>query len=893
MAADASIVFDTALDPTGFERGVESIGDKMARMKQTLIDVASASESAFDAKVQKGIDSLTQKLDRQIEQMNKAKNEASKLKRQYDELASGEVEPKSVQNMTKELQKTNVEIEKELVNNERVLAQYKEAADALDVLENKKSVFASIGDEVYTSVDKVKEVYNSLDTELEQSANKLDELNAKSQNLSDSISAIKINPELSSEAQDVAEALGQASIKTERLANEAERTEQSIKDALDEEIPIRWTAAVDNGNKSAKRMVRSVREVGKSAKSTINPLEKMLKSIKRMVVATFFFQIFRKGIREIRNYITSLMRTNEEYVNSLNSIKVNLMVAFQPIFTHIMPAINTFLSAIAKATAYMAQFISMLFGTSYEASKAAAKATNEQADALKNVGKSAKDARKQLQGFDQLNRQQDDSSGGGGGGASGAAGLFDAPSPELDPVWIKKFADAIDGIKKAAEPTITALKRLWEEGLKPLMGFVWQGLKDFWTYFLVPVGEWLLGEGLPRFVDAITDQLAMVDWDRLNGALIDLWNALAPFAIQIGEGLLWFWEEVITPFIGWALNNLIPAAIDMITAAIEFLSTVIDIAMPVLIWFWETFLVPIRDYLWDSIIKLIEGFTKAFEKFSEWAKKNPKAVETMAKVLLGFLAGLWVYNTSKKLIDFLITLGQRFVLFAGQLGTMIIAALPALALTALVAAIVLIGSVWDKLSPAQRVITILSGLAAAAIAAAIAIAVFHASWSVGIAAAIIIGSIVAIGVAFASLKSKAGESWNVSTPKIDPFGSAGNGNADSFFSTVSGGSPLPGLAQGGLIPPRKPRPVIVGDNQYEDEIISPRSAIREEVKNAIKELGGGLGDSQAIDLLMRILRAIESGHTIELDQRELGRTIIRTIRSVQNQTGDIQIQTVR
>jgi hypothetical protein len=280
---------------------------------------------------------------------------------------------------------------------------------------------------------------------------------------------------------------------------------------------------------------------------------------------------------------------------------------------------------------------------------------------------------------------------------------------------------------------------------------------------------------------------------------------------------------------------------------------------------------------------------------SKWAKENPEVIETIAKNLLTFLAGLWIYNTTKKLVGFLVTLGQQFVIFAGQMGTMIIAALPAAAILALAAAIVIIGGMWDKLSGASKVAVVLGGLAAAAIAAAIAIAVFHASWTVGIAAAVIIGSIAAIGIAFAALKKDTGQSWSVKTPTIDPMGSAGSGDADSFMSKMSGssGSFLPALAQGGLIPPRKPRQVIVGDNQYEDEIVSPRSAIREEVKNAIAELGGiGSADSQVLNMLMRILRAIEAGHTIEMDSRELGRTIIRTIRSVQNQTGQVQIQTV-
>jgi hypothetical protein len=894
--ADASIVFDTRLDPGGFENGINNIDDSFERMRNTLVDVASASSEAFSGKVQKNIETLTSRLARQLEQLDKARFSVEKLRNEYDKLVSGETTPKSVIAMQKELEKVNAEMQKELANNERILQSYIEMGQAIDDLANKRSQFVVVDGQAISNINVAKQMYDALGDELEQSAQKLTDMDMRSKDLANNIQQVKLDPSTSEEAQNMAVALDQAAQRANRLANEAQLTERNIKNALDEEVPNRWDDAVKRGNKTAKKMAASVRNVGKEAKGTLNPIEKMVKSLLRMTRFTFFYSIIRAAFRGMKEYLDGLITTQSSYINSLNAVKVNLMTAFQPIFTAIMPALNALMSALATVTAYMAQFISMLFGQSYEASRAAAQATNQQAEALKNVGKEAKKASKSVQGFDQLNRQQSEDSSSGGAGAGGTSALFEqVPMPTLDPKWAKMFTDIINGIKQAAEPTVKALQRLWDIGLKPLMGFAWQTLKDFWTHFLVPVGTWVLGEGFPRFVDAITNQLALVDWERLNGAFERMWQALAPFAVQIGEGLLWFWEVVLTPFIGWALNNLVPAAIDLITAAIELLGNIVDAAMPALIWFWDTFLVPIRDFLWDATIEFLELFTDALEGLSDWAKKNPKVIETIAKIVLSFLAGLWVYNTTKKLVGFLATLGRQFVIFAGQMGTMVIAHLPAAAILALAAAFVIIGGMWDKLSPAQRAVVLLTGLAAAAIAAAIAIAVFHTSWTVGIAAAAIIGSIAAIGAAFATLKKDTGQSWSVKTPTIDPFGSAGSGDADSFMSKMSGdsGSFLPALAKGGLIPPRKPRPVIVGDNQYEEEIVSPRSAIREEVKNAITELGGVSGmDAQVLNVLMRILRAIEAGHTIEMDNRELGRTIIRTIRSVQNQTGQTQIQTV-
>lgn len=51
---------------------------------------------------------------------------------------------------------------------------------------------------------------------------------------------------------------------------------------------------------------------------------------------------------------------------------------------------------------------------------------------------------------------------------------------------------------------------------------------------------------------------------------------------------------------------------------------------------------------------------------------------------------------------------------------------------------------------------------------------------------------------------------------------------------------IPMLAQGGWLPANAPQLAVVGDNRREGEIVAPESKIREQVKQAITELGGGM-----------------------------------------------------
>lgn len=87
-----------------------------------------------------------------------------------------------------------------------------------------------------------------------------------------------------------------------------------------------------------------------------------------------------------------------------------------------------------------------------------------------------------------------------------------------------------------------SIKRLWNEGLAQLGAFTWTALKNFWNKFLVPLGKWTLGTGLPMLIDNINAFLLKIDFPAINAALKSFWQALEPFAEKVGEGLINFLE---------------------------------------------------------------------------------------------------------------------------------------------------------------------------------------------------------------------------------------------------------------------------------------------------------------------------------------------------------------
>lgn len=214
-----------------------------------------------------------------------------------------------------------------------------------------------------------------------------------------------------------------------------------------------------------------------------------------------------------------------------------------------------------------------------------------------NLGSAADKAKKlqrTLLGFDQINKLNDNtdtsSSLGSGSGSGGAGGGIDlsgdiaAALAEYEAVWDKALANSQNKAQEwadkiaattlnmwaAIEPFRQSIVRLWDEGLSKFGNFTWTALKDFYNEFLVPIGVWSFGTkgaGLTRLVDVINNGLMAIHWDELNKSLKEFWKAIEPYAVQFGEGLIDFFEDVVG--VGVDVINGIPGLLDKLTGALN------------------------------------------------------------------------------------------------------------------------------------------------------------------------------------------------------------------------------------------------------------------------------------------------------------------------------------
>ena len=327
--------------------------------------------------------------------------------------------------------------------------------------------------------------------------------------------------------------------------------------------------------------------------------------------------------------------------------------------------------------------------------------------------------------------------------------------------------------------------------------------------------------------------LKNISLEKLVNSLENLGSALEPYKEMVWNGLSWLWFDVLSPMAEWTIENLIPAFLDTLSASLEFLTPILEAIQPTLSWFWDEIIVPMGLFVGDLFINFLNLLTEAFTKLSDWAKNNEETVRTIFDVFLGFLAGVWIYNTTKNLIEFCKNLGDSFV----KLGTKMAegglkGAFFAASVGILAEGIIALAKNWDKMTPAERAITILGGLAAAATAAAIAIAIFQTAWSVGVAAAAIAGGLAILGLSFAF--SDTGDTGDTAKQAADEFYSSYDWNKD--FS-------LPKLATGTVVPPNREFMAILGDNKKEPEIVSPISTMKQAFLEAL-QISGGVGVSQ-------------------------------------------------
>lgn len=362
----------------------------------------------------------------------------------------------------------------------------------------------------------------------------------------------------------------------------------------------------------------------------------------------------------------------------IQSLKASIGQGLINLFTPIIQAVNTLLGKLVTLANAFKAFTELITGNKNSGSSGggsaqiaaagtaatdasaglqdATDAANNTTSAVKKTGNAAQKAAKQmrsLMGFDKIQKLSDssDTSSGDAGSSSpkstGTSGEslgspvdFGSLTTGEDAVskLNKKWQKAFENMKKAIEPTTKALQNLWNNGLARLEKFGWTALRDFYQHFLVPVGKWTLGTGLPHFINALNDGLMKVDFPKINKALADLWDSLAKFTVNVGDGLLWIWEKVLVPLGTWTANEVVPRYLTTLSIAIEAVNSILTALQPLFQWFWDNVLQPVAQWTGGVFLTVWDGINSALQEFADWCSANTDFIQTVAIEVASFFA---------------------------------------------------------------------------------------------------------------------------------------------------------------------------------------------------------------------------------------------------------------
>lgn len=635
---------------------------------------------------------------------------------------------------------------------------------------------------------------------------------------------------------------------------------------------------------------RTSRDVSNGTRGMAMGNNAFLQSMRYLLPSLIVYQLLGKVITGLAKGLFGALNANDQFNSSLNQVKVNLLTAFYPIYTAILPAINALMSALAMLTGQFASLIAGIFGTTYQAAKQGASGLYENVQAMNDTGSAAGDAKKKvdklqrsLMGFDEINKiglQDDTDSSSGGSGKAPSVDFGKATGNYDTPAWMKNIQNVMkdffkpfqDAWKNQGQNVMSAWKyalgevsglassigksfmEVWTNGtgqkfienllilladVLNIIGDIAKAFKNAWnedgrgTAFIQSIFDmlnrilellhsiagafrnaWNDGTGqaiaanlleiftnifntvgnlasqfqkawdtggtgqeifsiilgiindilghINKMTKATSDWAKTLDFTPLLNGIKKLLESIQPLSDNIGAGLEWFYKNVLLPLAGFTIQDLIPAFLQALGGAIDFVNGVIEALKPAFKFFWDSFLNPVAEWTGGVIVDVLKGLGDVLSTIGDWLSEHGKGFSDFV-ITLGTFAGV---------VGGIIAVGTAIETFVGFLG-------------GLAAIITGAGGVTGAIG---SLVAILGGPITIAIAAAIAVGVLlYKNWDSIKEAAGKLGSW--IGDKWDGIKNATGEAWgNVSKWTSDKWNEAKKSisdTADSIGTKVS------------------------------------------------------------------------------------------------------------
>ena len=653
-----------------------------------------------------------------------------------------------------------------------------------------------------------------------------------------------------------------ANLKLRDAQNEYEKIVQKI-DKIDSKL-IPAYERLDKMKEKAGSLQKEIASVtaessrmGEAVDAAGKYLDKFTNRLKQMARRVFVFTVITGALRSVKDWMWSVIKTNDEAVAAIAKLKGALLTAAQPLVEVVIPAFVALVNIMTRIVSVAAQLVAYLFGKTASESKKAAEALNKEKEALEGVGGAADKASGSLAGFDEINT-----------------------------IRTEDNTDAMDGIV----PDFSFETNMMEEQMKNLLGWIeaiaaglaaWKIGSAFKMGLLETIGLAMGIFSAFQFVKAITDAWANgVTWDNLLNALLALAGAAAGFGIAfgaVGAGITLIvggLAMLVTAFHdayenGWNLQNLLFAIAGILATGIG-IALLTGSWIPLLIAAIASVLLAFTaatghgDELVAGLKKTLEGFVNFFSGIFTGDIEN--AVEGIGKIFdgLGEAFCAVIDGVKDTFLSFLSWLDQKTGgKFSGIINT----------IKKIIVAVCdetkkYVQNTMDAWKDILGgVINFLTG-------------VFTQDWDLAWEGVKQIFKGVWNGI-IGYLESAlnliiTGINWLITQMNkiefevpswVPEFG----GKTIGIKLPSIGRANLPRLATGAVVPPNREFMAILGDNKRETEIVSPLSTMKQALLEALQESGGLGGGAVTV--------------VVNLDGKEVARNTVRHVNNMTQQAG--------
>lgn len=344
----------------------------------------------------------------------------------------------------------------------------------------------------------------------------------------------------------------------------------------------------------------------------------------------------------------------QQFVAVLKDVALNIGNAFLPIMNVVMPILTNFAMGLRTVTGYVAAFMQTLFGYKPSSKTGVGGATgqvNSLGNAATKTGEKAKKAQKEvnrlLGGFDEINvlskNSNSDSGGSGTNTQTTSGGVLDFSNAEILEPYTSGLESAVAKFKTIFAPVVESFENL-KAAVKPLVD-------------------------------------------------------------NIGTILIWFWDNILTPFATWTISKVMPEFFNILAGVFKILNPILEVFMDLGDWLWDSFLQPIARWTGGVIVDVLGGIADVLQFIGDWMKEHKGVIEAIA-IVVGSFALAWGLVNVAFGIYFGILNAYNAIVYIASTGTSIFAGamtalnLPLLAIVAAIAAVIAIGVLlvkhWDE-----------------------------------------------------------------------------------------------------------------------------------------------------------------------------------------------------